>query len=1047
MAKLTPQERQKYISQQMKLLQEGKIDEEEYNRRIDIIHKHSDLKSSQKEIDRGTPTPYRPTSDIPQQYAQTYKKNVSQRLFAGETKEKAEQNARADVDKIVKPTTMSYDEYPEIGLSRIVDVEKGLVRDATTGEIRPAESSELIGQALLRQRIGTQEEVEQAYQRRKEQERKDSLERQKQAELAKEPTEDYGTLDYLTDAYLGVRYNYDNFWGDVAEEAKADALDIAQPFLMADIEAGDVYETPLGTALRDLTAMDAYRSSVYVEPFMQQSLFGNQDIYKVAESGDRLDQFAVNLVNVQSLPELYQSNKAITDLIGEDWAWRKGFAEEIVLPMTPIPGVKLLAKTTRGVTRSIAKSAAPDLITSPYEYAKYRQATKVVDDMFEQAGLDAKAKDIEFTPKTKEEKYAAEARRNNLNNVASDKLAEHLAVLNTVRATLDAGQDIPIKDLGAIAQTPTGVAIISNAMRGGKTAVLTRKNSGAYVTSVLDKYKQAAKNNADVARIYNESQAMQKQVSEAIQKSGNAQRVRTDNLTSFFESEIVRNNMAKLINEGKLTTKQVQAIINKAKKAAKKGELLSFEKFTQLFDASNKLVGIEDIFLAAKNTLKVPIRERLLNFMPSNLSVVAGDTVVSVGKLNKSWNNKNIKAYQNRLKSFNSKIKYNTKTEQYDVGGSVKGQLLKDVIDYYGADRIRQSKGLRQLLSDISDGRIAFHDRLLVDNAIKSNSAIKHLDGFRLREGGEQYKRAIKAEEFKEDVFDLSRSENFLAQFARGKPGQITSDVKNLVKSILKGPRTKLVQGVNNPIEFETLVKEINNIEETVVRRTFEKYQEYIKASKGENKEVQALDKLGLDSSDAAQKSQADIIEYQVDRGFGGSWLDFAKSIAQEEGHLNNIIRKINSGMDPKTVVLDYALYFTKVDAWRSILGRYVGPTKMSDIEKNLQKLLKKSDIEDEGLETFASARLDITYTNLLKVADRLIDLKPDTKFLRTRILGKETPLAPYMEYVIGVRRGQEVSKAQKTFIDRNPSYRLDYYPKYTNMEDQLNLAPLCLVH
>ena len=997
MAKLTPQERQKYVSQQMKLLQEGKIDEEEYNRRIDIIHKHSDLKSSQKEIDRGTPTPYRPTSDIPQQYAQTYKKNVSQRLFAGETKEEAERNARADVDRIVKPTTMSYDEYPEIGLSRIVDVEKGLVRDANTGEIRPAGSSELIGQALLRQRIGTQEEVEQAYQRRKEQERKDSLERQKQAELAKKPVEDYGTLDYLTDTYLGLRYNYGNFWGDVAEEAKADALDVVEPFLMADIEAGDVYETPLGTALRDLTAMDAYRSSVYVEPFMQQSLFGNQDIYKVAESGDRLDQFAVNLVNVQSLPELYQSNEAITDLIGEDWAWRKGFAEEIVLPMTPIPGVKLLAKTTRGVTRSIAKSAAPDLITSPYEYAKYRQATKVVDDMFEQAGLDAKAKDIEFTPKTKEEKYAAEARRNNLNNVASDKLAEHLAVLNTVRATLDAGQDIPIKDLGAIAQTPTGAAIISNAMRGGKTAVLTRKNSGAYVTSVLDKYKQAAKNNADVARIYNESQAMQKQVSEAIQKSGNAQRVRTDNLTSFFESEIVRNNMAKLINEGKLTTKQVQAIINKAKKAAKKGELLSFEKFTQLFDASNKLVGIEDIFLAAKNTLKVPIRERLLNFMPSNLSVVAGDTVVSVGKLNKSWNNKNIKAYQNRLKSFNSKIKYNTKTEQYDVGESVKGKLLKDVIDYYGADRIRQSKGLRQLLSDISDGRIAFHDRLLVDNAIKSNSAIKHLDGFRLREGGEQYKRAIKAEEFKEDVFDLSRSENIFAQLARGKPGQITSDVKNLVKSILKGPRTKLVQGVNNPIEFETLVKEINNIEETVVRRTFEKYQEYIKASKGENKEVQALDKLGLDSSEAAQKSQADIIEYQVDRGFGGSWLDFAKSIAQEEGHLNNIIRKINSGMDPKTVVLDYALYFTKVDAWRAILGRYVGPTKMSDIEKNLQKLLKKSDIEDEGFETFASARLDITYTNLLKVADRLIDLKPDTKFLRTRILGKETPLAPYM--------------------------------------------------
>ena len=218
MSELSIIESDKLTDQLFEDLQAGKITREEYNKLYNEIMARTNFQYAVKE--KPPVTPYRPTSNVTDAYVRAYRKGIDQRTQAGESIEEATRNAKADVDRIVKPTTMSYDEYPEIGLSRIVDVEKGLVRDAKTGEIRPAESGELIGQALLRQRIGTQEEVEQAYQQRKEQERRDSLERQKQAELAKKPVEDYGTLDYLTDTYLGLRYNYGNFWGDVAEEAR-----------------------------------------------------------------------------------------------------------------------------------------------------------------------------------------------------------------------------------------------------------------------------------------------------------------------------------------------------------------------------------------------------------------------------------------------------------------------------------------------------------------------------------------------------------------------------------------------------------------------------------------------------------------------------------------------------------------------------------------------------------------------------------------------------------------------------------------------------------
>ena len=86
---------------------------------------------------------------------------------------------------------------------------------------------------------------------------------------------------------------------------------------------------------------------------------------------------------------------------------------------------------------------------------------------------------------------------------------------------------------------------------------------------------------------------------------------------------------------------------------------------------------------------------------------------------------------------------------------------------------------------------------------------------------------------------------------------------------------------------------------------------------------------------------------------------------------------------------------------------------------------------------------VDLTYTNFVTKVIPRIENKYGLKTLATVVKGKPTPPVPFIEFILGSRRGDVVSKLQAEWIDQNPNYRLEYYPQYTSLNMEVNLKPL----
>ena len=110
--------------------------------------------------------------------------------------------------------------------------------------------------------------------------------------------------------------------------------------------------------------------------------------------------------------------------------------------------------------------------------------------------------------------------------------------------------------------------------------------------------------------------------------------------------------------------------------------------------------SIDEIAMALQNTLKVPIRENILNFLPQNLSVVAGGTVVNTSRLK----GKQYKAFQKELKSRNQGITFDGDKGVFRVSKKDGRELITDLIEYAGLDRVRQSDSFRKMIDDLSRG-------------------------------------------------------------------------------------------------------------------------------------------------------------------------------------------------------------------------------------------------------------------------------------------------------------------------------------------------------
>jgi DNA-directed RNA polymerase subunit N (RpoN/RPB10) len=1049
--------------------------------------------------------PYRPDSDVSTAALNAFGSIKSQKLQEGYSIPEAEAIARQAISKTIRPATAEFYSQPDIGVSRIVDVEKGLVTDEETGEIRPAEGMELVTEAFGRQRLGTIPEVEAAEAAAKaraeaeKQRRTDYKAEYVRAAREAQRLKDLGILEGEFDpkdltGLADIQEQMGQFQEDIidappmteeeiqewlrqqkAQEEREERIGFAgpgdvdvipYPKLLGEEQvktaltepvytAGIVRETQLGRGLRALNTLPAVVAAT-------SGKFGDEylgtvetDTYRMADSADVVDQIAVNIAKMQGLPELFESSENVTDLIGETGAWWLGMGLEFPIPVGPGLALKAGSKGLVATGRAVGKLGAPgvagviEAAGSPYQYYLLKAEMARTQEMLDAVGSEKSAKEIvnEYYDKPFESADWVDAslKRNNLSEVSADTMAERLSVLHTIRAGLDAQGEIKIADLGTIKSTPTGKAIIASVQSGSNEPIeaLTRANAGSFVTQEINKFKEAAKTNRDFARIYNEAAETQKLITEGWKRSDTPRAIRSNTLTSEFQSEVAKvrlatmskDDIAKLI----LKSRQMDLDLNSPKFWA----ALSQEDVGRVM-VDLGVSSVDEIAIALQNTLKVPIRENILNFLPQNLSVVAGGTVVNTSRLKGSQ----YKAFQNELKRRNEGITFDVDKGVFRLSKKNGRELITDLIEYAGLDRVRQSDSFRKMIDDLSRGEIAFKNRDMIDKVIKSTAAMKHLDAFKLREGGEQYRRALAAPEARGDVIALSEAKEFEEQVSKGAFGQITRDVLNGIKA-LRSRKTGLFPevGVNVNADFIQLQKTTDSAIDTVYSQ-FDK--EFKAKSKQLNSPVAALDELGLDAYQIRREPIVNRVLKTIDRSFDGNDVEYLNTFMDERyrNQIKNEIERLQrqgKEINLQQLILDYELYFTKLDSWKEILNTYYNPNVINRIftkkGKGLRGILEP---------TFGSSKrptesliLDLTYTNFVTKVIPKIEKRYGLKTLRTTFTRTPTPPIPFIEFILGSRRGDVVSKLQADWIDQNPNYRLEYYPQYTSLNMEVNLRPL----
>ena len=1053
--------------------------------------------------------PHRPLSDVSGAARTAYSEIKTDKLREGYSTEEAERIASAAIDKTIRPATAEFYQPPDLFTSRIVDVEKGLVTDEETGIIRPAEGSELVVEALKRQRLGTIPDIEAAEAsaiaraEAEKQRRTDykaeyvRIAREKQARkeaglLIEGDALDLEGIDPLGLTGVGRLDTTSDIpdedippmteeeiqeWlrQQAAKEKREERIGFAgpgdvdvipYPKLLSEEQirtatqepvysAGIVRETPLGASLRNLNTLPAVIAAAGSAKADDTLGVVETDTYRLADSGDVVDQIAVNIAKMQGLPELFESSENITDYIGETGAWWLGLGLELPIPIGPGLALKGTSAALVGTGRAAGKVGATpvanvlEMAGSPYEYFLLQGQIKRTEEMLKSVGSDKPIKDIVNQyydkPFERADWIDASLKRNNLTEVSANVMAERLAVLHTIQAGLDAQGQIKLQDIGVLKSSPTYKAIFSAVQKNSEEPIdaFTKANAGNIIENELNKFKEAAKTNRDFARIYNEASEAQKFITEGWKRSETPNAIRSNALTSDFKSELAKvrlsgmskNNIAKFILRSR--RKNLDPNNPKLWEALAKEDVGRAMVNLNLNNAS-----LDELTFALQQTLKVPIRENILNFLPQNLSVVAGSTVVNTSRLQ----GKQYKSFLNELKRRNSNITFDDKTNVYKVSKEESRELITDLINYAGLDRVRQSESFRTMIDNLAKRRIAYKDRDLIDKVIKSTAAIKHLDGFKLREGGEQYRRAIVSPELRGDVVALSEGVDFSTQISKGQFGKIARDVVNATKAITKGPKSLVPEvGVNINADFITLEKTTNSAVDKVYAQ-FDK--DFKTKSKQLKSPVAALDTLGLDAYNIKRTPVVDRVKRTVKQSFDGNDLEYLDTFIdpryrEQIKRIVNQLEQQGKEVNLQQIILDYELYFTKLDTWQEMLKSYFGVSAMDKRfpdSKGLRKILQPP--QTLSLRPTESLILETTYTNFVNVT-QYMQKEFGFKTLRTSFTGTPTPPIPFVEFILGSRRGGVVSDLQNEWIDKNPGYRLEYYPQYTSLNMEVNLSPL----
>jgi len=906
------------------------------------------------------------------------------------------------INKAIKPVTVGYHQAPDIGVSRIVDVEKGLVRDEQTGDLRQGTAGELFTEAMKRQVISTTQEYE-TIKKIKENElrRKDMQEQQqrnieaRRKELGFRPE---GEVSFAEDP-LGWLYRQAGFATEQAYEEAAEPVKKAAEKALVEpyTRAGLVTESLLGAGLRSGVTIPTAAVTVPVEKMMRMTEEGKpeqSDIYRRSEIAREFpyqrdyDQFIVNLAKGQGLPQAFESNAKLVGVLdhlpgeGDSWAWWMGAAGELPLWATPVGAVKPIATGLRATGRGLSRAGMQtvggglEAVSAPLEHMKYSAVRARVDEALEATGTQKSTKDIidDFyaKPWSSDDWFDKAAKRNHLNKVAPEAVATRVQDTVNLRALLDSGG----VDVDELAASPTARAIIDEIEidTGVRPTRLTRANAGRYVTREQDMLKAAAAGDEDFAQLYNLAEEQARQI-----KDGRAfdptqvkfnqvdfdarppQRLNTGKMNIEMQNELARVVFAKQIAAG-MAKKEVGRFwmwANLDKGARQKDELtkllLEDPKRGGKLGLTTTTASVDDMMKASRGVLSRRAREQMRNFLPEDLVVLAGDVVVNTRTLK---NRKAVNAFRNQMKDNWSKVEYDEARGVWKVDPVYRMELVSDVIEYVGIETVRQSDRYRDLLHQLT-GEMSFtpeHMKVVSDSMVH-DAGKAHLGATRLRTGGEQYRRATQPLETRGDILALSEGKSLPEQFSKGALGDIKRDFMKSFKTIVNRnrdnpPFAKDVDGPEPSTAFADLVRNVDS-EMDKVQDNFQREWKDLTTETGDP--VTALDEMSAGTWGGLRDDRLRQLDQTVQRPpFNGSYIAYMNHFVKPDyraqmlrmlriDSMDELIDEVGGAVTEEAVrdlVYDYALYFTKKDEWTAMLRKYYGLRSEVVIERLIRTLI-----------------------------------------------------------------------------------------------------------
>ncbi len=1033
--------------------------------------------------------PYLPQSDVFGAISESSAALVRKKMREGLSEEQAQKEASEEISRITRPTTVEYTDPAQAGISR-VDIEKGIAFDEM-GRPREAGTLEKLSSAFGRQVIGRTEEAQRFF---------DDPESIGMVEgILTEPDVETGQL-VETPVAMGLRY-----------------LNVIPG--MAAAAAGQFFPEDLPKDLESETYRVVDKKQKEDQEWYSQ--LSNEVINAVLgipfsainfDTQEFVDQAALNIAKNQGMGNLYQ-NAYIPEFLDE-YSMETILAAPLTAPL--IIGTEVLSGGDRAIQaniigsiteagypvvpfsgqiikggqsglRALAQGSAEAgnisrakrvyALAHPIESTFLKANTnKVVSDM-RGFGMEASADELLKPVLLTATDTTPQAMSRTVKNVSQEKIGEHIFEIEMLKEIDD------VSDLMFYSQSPTMKSIYRQADPTG-----TLKGE-----ELLTEIRKVASQKSNEMRAFAEEGATQtamkrKQWWRPKTKVGEGE---TANLSILNKAE-ARAKAVKELSKGSPDLDEITRLmksplltdyfdeLGKIQLGLRAGSILSGNDKIDMSISVQDLIlkaidegDVSSILQAGKQSLAKDIGEKWLNFLPEDLHVVVGNRVVPTEVMQ----NKKLKMQYNAA---NKKIMDKIKPEKTGdpivvVGADVKDDLIKAYIKYAGADKIRQSEVMQDILLDLKRGMIKKENYNTIQRAVQVQNAEDVLGAKAFTGGGEQFRRALVPVEAKKDIIATTREKSLYKQLANGRFGNFTKDFITAVKALRYNGDTPLFVKTIEDVDSD-LLRTMKTIDSKRVQipKQFEQDLQ-ARMSKYTNAGVErteayarSMDEIMYEVHEAKVAPMIAEMSSTVARVFNNDWLEYLHLYMNDKYGVQilnqlGIRGKTATELPPlpelrtallkqveqdakqaglsadvylnqqiKKLTIDYARFSETMNEWSALVKDYYGENLLSSSKfgneaKDLSKSLKFKDFitigDDQRFAYDASFQflsrkssyLDVSYTNFLEVIRRLED---SNEVLRGRgmksltLTGlKKNTVYTPTRWVIGAKEGQLVQR------------------------------------